>query len=247
MAATKSAGQQASTAGLSAHVALPSGAAGQAGLVPDGAVRGVVQNSGINTSIGAGQYVGAIDLQSASTTFTMPSFGCASSNDYEWLLPGLWVFDSAGNLVDQVDVNFNCEAGGSKYQTDVICMEGGGCDQSISPNPGDVIEATYIQDGAANLSVGIINDRTQGTVAVEEGTATSGSTILQGDMSPAPFGYGTAVPLFTKVPFSISTLNGQYTSDWNPLQLNLMNGSDVQIKSSTVKTTSFSTSFAHNN
>jgi len=242
-AAAKQSAKPTSTAGLSARVSLPSGAAVQSSLVP-GHMTGAAQAAGINTSIGAGQYVGGIDLQSASTTFTMPSFSCAYGNDQEWMLPGLWVFDSSGFLVDQVDVNFNCNFGGT-YQSDVICIEGGSCSTNIAPNPGDVIEVVYIQDSAANFAIGEVLDRTQGTIDTASGTATTGSVVLTGDMGPSYFGVN-AVPTFSKNNFSISTLNGFYLSDWGPARLNLQTSSDVQIKSGAVKTTSFDTSWVHN-
>jgi hypothetical protein len=230
-----------STAGLSAHVSGLNAAGGQLSPVP-GPASGPIDAAGTNTSLGAGAEVGGVALATAGTTFTMPAFSCASNSDSEWLLPGLWVFDSSGNLVDQVDVNFNCN-GGSKLQESVICIEGGSCDTSVHPNPGDVIEAVYVQ--TSSIAIGEIIDRTQGTVASASGSPTTGSTILEGDMGPAAFGV-TQVPTFIKVPFSISTLNGFYIGDWGPARLNLKTGAFVQIAGGAIKTTSFGTTWKHN-
>src|SRR5262249_21770757 len=156
----------------------------------------------------------------------------------EWLLPGLWIFDGSGNLQSQVDVNFNCNFG-SKLQTDVICVYGGSaCDQTIAPNPGDVIEAVYVQN--ATTAYGEIIDHTQGTSAVVTGTLGGSTIVLVGDKGPSSFGV-TSVPTFKKVPFKTGTVNGFYLGDWGPTTLALKTATHVQIQSTGVPTTNFVT------
>ena len=238
--ASRASGAPVSTAGLTAQ--LPASAlhaGGTPSLAPGSSSEAGA--AATNSAIGAGQYVGLV-LVSASTTFTMPSFSCHSSSDSEWLLPGLWIYNTSGQLVSQVDVNFNCNSG-SKVQSDVICITGGGCDTSLHVNPGDVIEAVYTASGSS--AIGTLYDRTQHTVAQASGNSVGSAIVLVGDQGPGLFGV-PAVPTFSKVPFSITTLNGFYVADWGPTVLNLKTGSNVQIKSGSAKTTSFTTKFVAN-
>ena len=230
-----------STAGLSPQVSLPGASGAQPSAAPDAAA-GPIQDAGTSSSLGAGAERGGVALVSASATFTLPSFSCASASDKEWLLPGIWVFTSGGSLVDQVDVNFNCNSG-VKLQQGVICINGGTCNQSLHPNPGDVIEAVYVQ--TASSASGELIDRTQGTSAAATGPLTTGTAVLEGDMGPSVFGV-TQVPTFVSVPFSIATINGFYVADWGPTRLNLQTGSVVQIAAGAAKTTSFKTTWKHN-
>jgi hypothetical protein len=230
-----------STAGLSAQVSLPGASAAQPSAAPDAAA-GPIQTAGTNSSLGAGAERGAVVLASASDTFTLPTFSCASPSDKEWLLPGIWIFTSGGSVVSQVDVNFNCNSG-VKLQQGVICINGGTCNQTLHPNPGDVIEAVYVQTGST--ATGELIDRTQGTSAVATGPLATGTVVFEGDLGPSPFGV-TQVPTFVSVPFSVATINGFYVADWGPTRFNLQTGSFVQITAGAVKTTSFKTTFVHN-
>ncbi len=238
--AAKPAVHPTSTAGLSAHVSSLKVAGTRAPLSPAqaGARPAVVATS----ALGAGHTV-YLDLASAGVTFTMPSISCASPSDYEWLLPGLWIYDGSGNLVSQVDVNFNCNAG-SSYMGDVICIYGGSCDTSMAVYPGDVIEATYVQ--TASTAAGEIINHTQNTVAVVYGTpGACCNSVLFGNAGPSQFGV-SAVPTFNKMNFSVATANGFYLGDWGPYQTNLKTDRFVQIKSSIVPTTKFTNTFMHN-
>jgi hypothetical protein len=220
---------------------LPGAAGAQPSAAPDAAA-GAIEAAGTNSALGAGAERSGVVLASASDTFTLPTFTCASASDKEWLLPGIWVFTSGGSLVSQVDVNFNCNSG-AKLQQGVICINGGTCNQTLHPNPGDVIEAVYVQTSSS--ATGELIDRTQGTSAVATGPLTTGTVVLEGVMGPSVFGV-TQVPTFLSVPFSVATLNGFYIADWGPLRLNLQTGSFVQIKAGAAKTTSFKTTFVHN-
>jgi hypothetical protein len=107
-----------STAGRAAHVSV-------AALAAAGSAAGAAPDAGTNSALGAGQVTNQ-PVFAIGVTFTMPSFSCASSSDAEWLLPGIWIFDNNGNLVAQVDVNFNCDSG-AKTQQSVICIIGSPC------------------------------------------------------------------------------------------------------------------------
>src|SRR5581483_1848950 len=229
-----------STAGLSAHVTL-NAPSGQASLAPSLSPASPI--AGTNSTIGAGQLASA-RLVSASLSFTVPSFSCASGSDHEWLLPGIWILDGSGNLVSQVDFNFNCNSG-VKLLEEVICLSGGSCEfGSINPNVGDKLEVTYVQTDT--FSLGEVFDHTQHTAAQASGSAlTSGNSVFEGDFGGDPFGV-TAVPTFTKLAFTIATLNGFYIGDWGPSVLNLKDTSNVQIKSGAAATTSFTTKFVTN-
>jgi hypothetical protein len=238
-----SAAKPTSVVGLSAHVSLPSVAGVGGSLLPPGAQGDNAVQPAFDTSLGAGQLV-ITEALTASTTFTFPSTTCASNSDYEWLLPGLWIFDTSGNLVDFIFAEVNCDAG-FKNQDFGVCMQGSCKVSKVTPNPGDVMEAVYEQDSTG--AAGWIDDRTQRATAEKGGSPLSGASAeFEGDLGPAPFGV-SAVPTFDTVPFSISTLNGAYIHDWFPFRLNLQTGSRVQIKSDVAKTTSFTTTWVHNN
>jgi hypothetical protein len=241
--AAKSASKPTSVVGLSAHVSLPNLAAASGSLLPPAAQNDNPVQPAFATSLGAGQYT-VMEVMTASTTFTFPSTTCASNSDYEWLLPGLWIFDTSGNLVDYIFAEVNCDAG-VKNQDFGVCIEGNCKVSKVTPNPGDVFEAVYEQDTTGAL--GFIDDRTQRATVYRGGAPLSApNPIFMGDLGPAPFGV-SAVPTFSTVPFSISTLDGAYIHDWFPYRFNLQTGSHVQIKSDVAKTTSFTTTWYHNN
>ena len=138
LAPNASAATPRSTAGLHAHIPMGSGA---------------VRNAVPSTNYGAGyfSYPGAANgTASANVTFTMPSITCFRPGDAEWLLPGIWVYDSSGNLTEQVDVNFNCNSG-SQLREDVICIQGASCDESLSIAPGDRVQASLAYTNSATV------------------------------------------------------------------------------------------------
>jgi hypothetical protein len=214
LAPNASAATPRSTAGLHAHIPMGSGAMRSA--VP-------------STNYGAGyfSYPGAANgTASANVTFTMPSITCFRPGDAEWLLPGIWVYDSSGNLTQQVDVNFNCNSG-SQLREDVICIQGASCDQSLSIAPGDRIQASLAYTSSA--TVGRIHDLTSGASAQVVGPAiTTDYTVFIGDEGPSLFGV-RKVPVFTAVPFSSAYVNGQSLADWSAAQYNLKTGTSLQI------------------
>jgi len=246
MAATshdkKAVGKPASVVGLSAHVSLPAVAPVSGSPPVPGTPDNAAQPFAYDVSLGAGQLV-ILEALAASTTFTFPSTTCASNSDYEWLLPGLWIFDTSGNLVDYMFAEVNCDAG-FKNQDFGVCIQGTCKVSKVTPNPGDVMEASYSQDSTG--AAGFVWDHTQRAIVEQGGSPLSGASAeFEGDLGPAPFGV-SAVPTFTDVPFSISTLNGAYIHDWFPFRLNLQTGSRVQIKASPATTTSFTTTWFHN-
>ena len=239
----KSASTPTSVVGLSAHVSLPNLPGASSSLLPPVAQGDNPVQPAFATSLGAGQYT-VLPTLAISTTFTFPSTTCASDSDYEWLLPGLWIFDLSGNLVDYVFGEVNCDAG-FKNQDFGACIQGNCKVSKVTPNPGNVIEAVYYQDSSGGAA--FIYDRTQRAAVYRGGAPLSGpSSIFVGDLGPAPFGV-SAVPTFTTVPFSISTINGAYIHDWFPYRFNLQTGSNVQIKADVAKTTDFTTTWYHNN
>ncbi len=226
-----------STAGLSAHISAPHAGAGVRGSVPV-------------TNYGAGyfSYPGQTNqgVSGASATFVMPSFSCASSSDNEWLLPGIWVYDSNGNLAEQVDVNFNCNAG-TKVQTDVICVTDAACDTSLTIAPGDAVVASLSE--SATATTGTIRDLTSGATAQVTGSATtSDQTVFVGDEGPGLFGV-TSVPTFSPaIKFSRVQVNSQYLNAWGPAQYSLKTTNKVQIATGSLNSPgdAFTTTFKHN-
>lgn len=239
----KRASAPANTAGLSAHVVSPALGGGRAALGP-AASGGALPAAGTSSPIGAGHLSPFLRLVSASVSFTAPSITCHSGSDQEWLLPGIWILDSSGNLVSQIDVNLNCNSG-SKFMADVICISGGSCDSgTVQVNAGDKIEVTYVQTDSS--ATGEVTDHTTHAAAQASGSPqVNGSYVFEGDFGPGLFGVG-GVPTFIKVPFTIATINGFYIGDWATSTLNLKTGSDVQIKSGSAATTSFTTKFVTN-
>ncbi len=230
------AGHPTSTAGAHPHVVLP-----HAG--------GVHPNANPSTYYGAGYFTypsETVGTASASATFTMPTTTCVHPHDREWLLPGIWVYDSSGNLSEQVDVNFNCNGNNPGYYGDVICISGTTCDDSLAVAPGDKIVASLAY--TATATVGTIRDITAGTTAqVVGGPITTDATIFIGDEGPSLFGVNV-VPRFTRVQFSSVQVNGQYLVDSPfPVAYDLQTASDVQIATSAIGANgqSFTTTFKH--
>ncbi|MBV9485272.1 MAG: hypothetical protein JO246_04375 [Frankiaceae bacterium] len=228
-----------STAGLHPHVSLPG--------------RGVASNTNGITDYGAGYffYPGATTegFSSAGVTFTMPSFSCASASDNEWLLPGIWVYDNTGALTQQVDVNFNCNSG-VKLQSGIICLSNTGCDSSLTPNPGDVIEASLVE--TATGTVARLRDFTQNTTATVTGAALSPPdyTVFIGNAGPHQFGFADAVPTFNHQSFRFASVNGEAIGDGDyfPAGYNLRTSGINQINAGPILLhhTMFTNTFKHN-
>jgi hypothetical protein len=204
------------------------------------------------TNHGAGYfaYPTTGDVGSVSVTFTVPSIKCKSSSDQEWLLPGIWVYDTSNNLTQQVDLNLLCE-NGTIHMFDVICIAGGGCAKPSTINPGDLIVATLSE--TATGTFGQIRDITTGHSDSESGAAapTDDETVFVGVEGPALFEGGavTKVPTFAKAAFTKVQLNGYYFSDWHPLRYNLAStGSTVQINTTALQDNGdqFVDTFVHN-
>ncbi|MFL6239880.1 MAG: hypothetical protein ACJ735_10375 [Actinomycetes bacterium] len=200
-----------------------------------------------STNYGAGyfSYLGTGNVVSVGATFKAPPVTCASTSDMEWLLPGIWIYDGGGNLSEQVDVNLNCNSG-SQLREDVICLNGVSCDTSLTINPNDKVEVSFTN--TPNYSTGVVRDITQHTSATVTGPSqASDYTVFIGDEGPSLFG-PTAVPTFTKVGFSIATVNGQYLGDNGPAKYNLKTTSAVQIATGALNSSGsgFNTTFKHN-
>jgi hypothetical protein len=219
-----------STAGLHAHLS---------GATAAGAHLSAVAT----TNEGAGYYSSPSGIAGASTSFKMPAITCANAGDKEWLLPGIWVYGS-GSLTEQVDVNFNCNAG-VLYQQAIICVGGAACDTSLTVAPGDKIRASLAY--TASATIGTIKDVTSGQIRQVVGAAvTTDDVVFIGDEGPALFGV-SKVPTFTTQKFSINQVNGQDLSDWSPLRYNLKTGTPVQIRTGALSVAqAFLTTFAHN-
>lgn len=233
LAPNASAATPRTTAGLHAHITL------QPGAVP---------NTVPTTNYGAGffSYPGAANgTASANVTFKMPSISCARPGDSEWLLPGIWVYNSSGNLSQQVDVNFNCNSG-TQLLVSVICIQSASCDQSLSIAPGDRVQASLAYTSTA--TVGTIHDLTSGASAQVVGPAiTTDYTIFIGDEGPSLFSV-SKVPTFSKVSFSSAYVNGQSIRDAGGVRYNLKTGPAVQITTGplTGDGDAFVTTFHHN-
>ncbi len=218
-----------STVGATAHLAVarPSAVATTA----SGAGYFAYPGDGNDTRVGA--------------TFRAPAITCASASDFEWLLPGIWIYDDNSNLVQEIDVNLDCD-NGEQLRESEICVDGSACDTSLTINPGDVVEVSW--SNGPGSSLGTVRDRTQHTVASVSGPKqTNDFTVFVGDEGPTAFGV-TAVPTFTKVSFSNVSVNGQYLGDWSPLRYNLKTASTTQIAAGAISSgLNFTTTFKHNN
>ncbi|MBV9485271.1 MAG: hypothetical protein JO246_04370 [Frankiaceae bacterium] len=225
------------------------------GLHPHGSVptRGLTANVVPTTDEGGGYWFypsSTIEgFASASTTFTMPNFTCASNSDQEWLLPGIWGFNS-GTLTSQVDVNFNCN-NGSKLQVGYACAPDGTCGNSLTPNPGDVMEASLTE--TATGSVARLRDFTQNTSTSASGAAGPlDDVILIGTVGPDWFFGGVVrkVPTFNHVTFRFASINGEAIGDGDyfPTQYNLRTDSFNQINAGPILLhhTMFTNTFKHN-
>jgi hypothetical protein len=205
-------------------------------------------SAALSTTYGAGyfSYPGQSNgVSTVSTSFKMPTFHCHSTTDNEWLLPGIWVYDGGGTLTEQVDVNFNCNAG-SLYQGDVICISGAACDQSLAVAPRDTIRASLAYTPTA--TIGTIKDVTSGqSVQVVGPAITTDYTVFIGDAGPSQFGFATLVPTFSTLKFSNNQVNSQDLSDWGPAKYNLKTGSVVQITTGGISAAeAFVTTWVHN-
>jgi hypothetical protein len=183
-----------------------------------------------STYYGAGYfaYPSTGNVGSVSATFRVPAIHCKSTGDEEWLLPGIWVYDNAGNLSQQVDLNLLCD-NGTIILHDVICISGGTCATSLAINPGDLIVTTLSETPAGTF--GQIRNITTGLAESVNGTAapTTDTTVFVGLEGPSLFGV-TKVPTFLKATFTKVQFNGYYLSDWNPVQYNLATtGGVVQV------------------
>jgi hypothetical protein len=229
--------QPKTTAGAQVHVpGLPSAPPPVATTVP-------------KTPYGAGYFVYPFspNVGSVSATFTLPSITCQRQGDYEWLLPGIWVYDTSGNLTQQVDINLNCN-NGALVMIDVICIAGVACDESLTVSPGDRIVATLSETPSGTF--GQIHNLTTGQIAKVSGPATtSDNVVFVGDEGPS-LSTVTRVPTFSTVPFSKVQINGYYLSDSpSPTRYNLATtGTTTQITTSPIEGDGdhFVTTFKHN-
>lgn len=201
------------------------------------------------TAYGAGYFSYPADpnVASVGVTFKLPaSITCASSSDAEWLLPGIWVYDSGGSLSQQVDVNLNCNQGSQLFEA-VVCIAQASC-TTAAVSPGDLIEATFTETGSG--ASGTIRDITTGQVTTVNGPSNQSSdyTVFVGDEGPSMFG-PTAVPTFKQVSFTRAQVNGAYLGDWSPSRYNLStDGSTTQITTTALSDhgDEFMTKFKHN-
>jgi hypothetical protein len=204
-------------------------------------------NAVATTNYGAGyfSYPGAANgVSTVSTSFKMPTFHCHSTTDNEWLLPGIWVYDSSSALTEQVDVNFNCNSG-TLFQGAVICVTGASCNVSLPVAPRDTIRASLAYTSTA--TIGTIKDVTSGqSVQVVGSPVTNDYTVFIGDEGPSLFGV-SKVPTFTTLKFSRNQVNSQDLSDWGPARYNLKTGTVVQITTGAISSTqAFVTTWVHN-
>jgi hypothetical protein len=245
-AAATALGMTIGTGVASGAATLAKSTAGQHPHMSHASVAGGRLSAVATTNYGAGyfSYPGlANGVAGASTSFKMPAITCANAGDKEWLLPGIWVYGS-GSLTEQVDVNFNCNAGVLLQQA-VICVDGAGCDQSLTVAPGDKIRASLAYTSTA--TIGTIKDVTSGQVRQVVGSAvTTDDTVFIGDEGPSLFGV-SKVPTFTTQTFKVNQVNGQDLSDWGPARYNLKTGTPVQIRTGALSAAqAFVTTFAHN-
>jgi hypothetical protein len=173
----------------------------------------------------------------------MPSITCESTANYEWLLPGIWVYTASAELTEQVDVNFNCDDG-TLVEEGQISVQGQ--ETSLAVSPGDTVVASLSE--SATATAGTLDDLTSGATAQAVGPATSDdTTVFIGDAGGSQFGV-TAVPTFSKVVFSQAQVDGEYLALWVPARENLQTGSDAQIDAGALARPgdTFTTTFKHN-
>jgi hypothetical protein len=203
------------------------------------------------TSYGNGyfSYPGAGNVASASVTFTAPSFSCAHSDDSEWLSPGIWVFDSSGNLTQFSGAEFNCNSG-AIFKGDVICVDSySACDDSFAINPGDRVVASLYE--SSTQTVARVRNLTTGQSAAITGAPASDYTVFIGDAGPsiASSGAVTNIPTYTSsIYFTKAQVNGLYLSDWSPIHYNLKTGVPIQEVSTILSPDgdAFTAKFRHN-
>ena len=228
------------SAGVSTVVAVARGtvpAAGaarnsQAGQSAAGALLAQVRRAPSVTqydSLGAGYVsspgVSNSGLSGAGVVFTLPSITCISQTDYEYLLPGIWVYDSGGTLTEHVNVNLNC-AHGAINEVSAICVQGT-CDSSLAVHPGDTIIASLSE--APTGTVGSLVDATAGGFANVVGAATpSDHSVFLGVEGPAAYDL-TTVPHFSTIKFTRAELNSAPLGYWSVVAHSLKTQTKVQV------------------
>lgn len=213
-------------AGAASHPAANATQARAAGLHP---------NTVGTTPYGNGyfSYPGTGDVASASVTFTMPTFTCTHQGDSEWLSPGIWVYDSSGNLTQFSGAEFNCNDG-ALFMGDVMCVDSyTSCDDSISVSPGDKLVASLYESSTQTYAS--VHDLTSGGfVSITGPAVTTDETVFLGDEGPsiASTGGVSKIPTYTQqIHFSKAQVNGLYLRDWSPAHYNLKTGTSLQEKS----------------
>lgn len=211
---------------------------------------GAVQPATATSNIGAGYWVypGSPNVSSASAQFTVPAVSCSGTKP-QGVFPGIWIYDSAGNLTQQVDVNLFCSSG-QLYMVDVICITGSsaGCVEGLTINPGDRIIATFSE--SSFHTQGQIYDLTTGQADyIYDGSPapTNDYTVFIGDAGPVPFAFGSHVPVFTRIPFTKAQVDGYYLFEYGAFPTALKSNTAVQVKTSALlgDGDAFNTTFAH--
>jgi hypothetical protein len=203
------------------------------------------------STVGAGDFVtpGSPNVSSASATFTIPTITCNNPSDYKGVFPGIWIYDSTGNLVHQVDVNLYCESGIVHY-TGVVCIAGSsqGCVTSLTVSPGDRMVATFSE--SAFHTQGQLYDLTTHThESIYDGTPapTDDYTVFIGAAGPVPFGH-THVPMFDHINFTKCQVDGYYLFEYVSSQIeSLKSASYLQVRASALHGDgdAFTATFAH--
>ncbi len=197
---------------------------------------------------GAGYFVSLAGVSSISVNFTMPDYSCASPDDNEWLLPGIWAFTTGGSRANsQADVNFNCDTGFGQLNESVACANTDtNCNVSATALPGDRIRASLVYTPTSTTAT--VTDVTQNVTVQMVGEAEADDYALIGDASPTPYGYTSAVPTFSKVVFTQAKINGLPLADFLSTRASYQSGTDVQIAAGSIRHDgkSFVTTFRNN-
>ena len=182
-------------------------------------------------------------LASASATFTVPRFSCTTGDTNKGAEEWNGVFTNSLNAYALVASQ--CLSTGPLY--DWQFQTEAGTFNEPGAAAGDVVVASLFQSG--NSTFAEIHDLTQNVTWVANNNVNQGDTVVNIGTFNEDVSLGVPVPTFTKANFTNATVNGDYLGFESPIELNVLNGGDLLIKSGKLHTTAtgsvFTETFKH--
>jgi hypothetical protein len=201
-------------------------------------------STGTRFGAGASQNVAGYDvtpsggLASASVTFTVPAITCSASDKTEGaeMFDGVYTF----TLKTYALATSYCTSKGPAADLDYATPYG---EYTLGAAAGDTVVTSMNQSATATWAE--VHDLTSGAYGFSEIYSNVGDTEIElGSLTYAS--EGSPVPTFTKIPFSVATVNGDDLgfSSVGASRYNALNGGDLVIKTSALTTTGAGTTFS---